>query len=68
MSVLDFLDHRADRLPSYAVDPIRQKIDEAIARALKLGDDFEVYRSLYAAKPLLSGHAPDSVGGNVMVG
>jgi hypothetical protein len=52
---------------SYAVDPIRQKIDEAIARALKLGDDFEVYRSLYAAEPLLSGHAPDSVGGNVTV-
>jgi hypothetical protein len=45
-------------LPAIATDPVRARIDAAIARALNLHDNLEEYRVLLGAEPLLSGHIP----------
>jgi len=48
-------------LPYIAGDEVRARIDSAVAQELGLDDDFSTYRTLLAAEPLLSGHAPAAV-------
>jgi hypothetical protein len=45
-------------LPQIAIDAVREKIDNAIAVALRIHQDFGPYRKLLGTEPVISGRLP----------